>query len=266
MDSFRTFVDLLAVTSGLVAVSQFLLPTAILDWADSALAKGLKWIEQRRYAEFRQRMAAGAYNNRILQIGSALLLLNGVVSCVYKLAVTPMFGEHVVTFFIFQTLVFIFSLAAFVRFGIPLVQWVFAGRGVWLTFLKTALALVVACGVGLAAFVIGVTHAEKMTSSNSAISLVDAYFVFGVAFGFPFTILLLVSAFSILAMASFILNGVVSTILVFYLYFVVFMWAAWTVMSTVAFIVRRSFERKGLAFFVASISTLLSAIMRFAPH
>ena len=266
LDSLRTFVDLLAVTSGLVAVLHFLVPKPWLDWADRALERGLAWLQARRYESFRQRMADGAYNQRILQIGSALILINGIISCLFKLAMNPISTANVVSFFLIQILVFIFSMAAFYRFGVPLVRWVFAGRPVWLTISKTALALALASGAGLAAFIVGVTNAQRVASSTDVGSMVDAYFVVGVPFGFPFSLLFVLSLFAILVMAVFIANGVVSTILIFYLYCVVFMWAAWSLLATAAFVLSRSLERKGLAVFLASISALFSAIMRFAPH
>jgi hypothetical protein len=41
------------------------------------------------------------------------------------------------------------------------------------------------------------------------------------------------------------------------------MWAAWAIVSALAFVLNRSLQRKGIAVLLASASTLLSAIMHF---
>lgn len=211
-------------------------------------------------------MAANAYDRRILQVGIVLLFINGVTSCAFKLATTPHFSENIVQFFILQIFVFIFSTAAFYRFGIPLVKWIFTGRTVWTTIVKTALALIIASGAGLVTFLIGFTTAQRAASSPQLDSMVQIYFVLGTAFGFPYGVLFIVSCFLIVAMTAFLTNGVFSTVLVFYLYFVAFMWVAWVLVSTIAFVLTRSFERKGLAVFLAAISTFLSALMQYKGH
>lgn len=263
----QVFVDCLAVTSGLVAVMHFLVPQSFLDWADQALKQALQWLQDNRYARFRERLAQGEYDRRMMQIGSILILLNGVLSCTFKIAVTPISAENVPAFFVIQSLIFIFSMAAFYRFGIPLIRWAFKGQQFWLTLMKTAFALVLASAAGLAVFALGALSMERAQQpSIPVMSHIDFIYYVGITFGFPYGALFLLVSLAMVAMAGFIANGVVSIVLIFYLYFVVFMWAAWALVTTAAFILNRSLQRKGLAVFVASVSTFLSALMRFHSH
>jgi hypothetical protein len=262
LNKLQTFVDLLAVTSGLVAVLHFFVPNSILDWADHAIQKCLAWLERHRYSEFRKRLRAGLCDQLIMRTASVLMLLNALVSVIFKIAIEAPGTRNLVLYFIYETLVFVFSFFAFYRFGIPLVGWIFAGERNWPTLIKTALGLCAATLAGTAVTIAHFMSSQRQTAQQDLdfLSLLE---MAGPHFGYVYTVLFFASVIAIAALAAFIANGVISTVLVFFLYFVVFMWAAWAIISALAFVLNRSLQRKGLAVLLASISALLSAIMRF---
>jgi len=262
LNKLHTFVDLLALTSGLVAVLHFFVPNSILDWADEAIIKSQSWLERHRYSEFRKRLRAGQCDHLIMRTGSVLMLLNALMSVVFKIAIEAPGTRNLVLYFIYETLVFVFSFFAFYRFSVPLVRWIFAGERNWPTLIKTALGL---CAATLAGTAITIAHflSSQRQTAQQDLDFLSLLEMAGPHFGYVYTVLFFASVIAIAALAGFIANGVVSTVLLLSLYFVVFMWAAWAIISAAAFVLNRSLQRKGLAVLLASVSTLLSAIMTF---
>jgi len=263
LNKLQTFVDLLAVTSGLVAVLHFFVPNSVLDWADRAILNCLSWLERHRYGEFRKRLRQGHCDRLILWTGSVLLLLNSVLSTIFKIAMDSYIVSSMTVYFLSQLFVFVFSFFAFYRFGVPLVRWIFAGEQNWLTLLKTAFGLMLATIAGIATFIVGAASQGVDQTGPRNVEFLELLETAGPFFGYVYVTLFVASGMAITALAAFIANGVVSTVMVLFLYFVIFMWAAWAIVSALAFVLNRSLQRKGIAVLLASVSTLLSAIMHF---
>lgn len=249
MNTFKTFVDVLAVASGLVAVLHFLVPDSVLDWADRAVRKSQSWLEQHRYSAFRKRVQTGQCDRLIMRIAIVLILLNALLSILVKATAEAPSTQDVALSFVYETLIVAFYVFVFDRFGIPLVRWIFAGERNGPTVIKIVLVLGATALAG-AAITSAIVLSTQMQVAQQGFDFLNPLEMAG-------------PALMIATLAVFMAMGIVGTVLLLSLYFVVFMGAAWAMISAAAYVLNRSLKRKGLAVLLASVSTFLSAIMQF---